>query len=211
MSFEEIDMRKLEERTHEALANDELTPAELALLPRRFSDIGGPRLRYRREVRNHRLWMAATFGSLLIGAAVLGPPLSAAMSRWVNADAAPAAPTVAAESTTAEEERAPAQTEYSFAPARERVAARFDRPLAGASLTVAATNGPLVVFTVEYTDAAPAVVVTPHGVRVQNAGEARYRILLPPNVNVVDVAIAGLTSQSVLRPTTGETELSLGD
>ena len=211
MSFEESEMRRLEERAHAALANDELTAAEIALLPRRFGDIGGPRVRYRREVRYHRLRLAATFGGLLVGAAVLGPPLSAAMSRWVAGNAAPAAPTVPAESTPAEEERTPAQTEYSFAPARERVAVRFDRALAGGLLTVGATDGQLVVFIVEYTAAAPAVVVTPHGVHVQNVGEARYRILLPSNVNVIDVDIAGLTSRSVPRPNSGETELSLGD
>lgn len=211
MSFEESDMRRLEERAHRALANDELTPAELALLPRRFGDIGGPRARYRRDVRNHRLRMAATFGGLLVGAAVLGPPLSAAVSRWVGEDAAPAAPTVVAESARAAETPAPTHTEYSFEPARERIGARFDRPMAGASLTVGVTDGRLVVFTVERREAAPTVVVTPNGVRVQNAAaQTRYRILLPPSVTVVDVDVDGLNSRSVLRPTASETEVSLG-
>lgn len=210
MSFEESEMRRLEERAHQALAKEELTPAELALLPRRFADIGGPRLRYRRDVRNHRLSMAAAFGGLLIGAAVLGPPLSAAVSRWVAAEEAPAAPIVPAESARAEEARGPTHTEYSFAPARARIAARFDRPQAGASLTVGATNGRLVVFSVERRDAAPTVVVTPDGVRVQNAAaQTRYRILLPPSVTVLDVGVDGLAARSVLRPTAGETALSL--
>ena len=211
MSFEETEMRKLEERAHAALANDELTPAELALLPRRYADIGGTRARFRHDVRNHRLRMAAAFGGLLVGAAVLGPPLSAAVTRWLGADDAPAAPLVVAESARAEEPRpATTLTEYSFAPSGERVSARFDRAQAGASLTVGAATGPLVVFTVERREDAPAVLVTPGGVRVQNAAaETRYRILLPANVTAVDVDITGLASRAVSRPSAGETELSL--
>ena len=210
MSFEDSEMRKLEERAHEALANDQLTPAEVALLPRRFQDIHGARMRYRRDVRNHRLRMAATFGGLLLGASLLGPPLSAAVLRWVRADATPAAPVVAAPSTPAVDAAAPRPTEYSFAPAHERVAARFDRAQAGASLIVGATNEALVIFIVERRNAAPAVLVTPDGVHVQNAtAETRYRILLPPSVVAVDVEVDGLDSQSVPRPNDGETKLSL--